>query len=137
MDMFFAQQQKMYEEGGVGRTHAFNEMDDNIDFNEFTNIDEDDEKFGEIGDDGKVVDKEHASDKDELEDQVAELDFEDSGKGIMFEVGRKQRHTSAMVSNSELFQGLEEIKKKGNDLDERLKLIVGEDNWNPGQRERK
>jgi len=37
-----------------------------------------------------------------------------------------------MVSNSELFKGLEEIKKKGDDLDERLKMIVGEDEWQPG-----
>ena len=50
----------------------------------------------------------------------------------MFDVDRKQRHTSAMVSSSELFKGLDEIKKKGDDLDERLKMIVGEDEFNPG-----
>lgn len=140
MEMFFQQQQKMNEEDGslrVRRTRGFNEIDDNIDFNEFTNVDEDDEGFGEIGPNGKVI-KEDSEGADELNDMVGDLDFEDSKKDMMFDLGdRRQRHTSAIVSNSELFKGLEEIKKKGDDLDERLKMIVGEDEWQPGQRERK
>ena len=130
----------MNEEDGslrVRRTRGFNEIDDNIDFNEFTNVDEDDEGFGEIGPNGKVI-KEDSEGADELNDMVGDLDFEDSKKDMMFDLGdRRQRHTSAIVSNSELFKGLEEIKKKGDDLDERLKMIVGEDEWQPGQRERK
>ena len=50
---------------------------------------------------------------------------------------RRPRHTSAMVSSSELFKGLDEIKKQGDDLDDRLKMIVGEDDWQPGGRVRK
>jgi hypothetical protein len=42
---------------------------------------------------------------------VGDLDFEDSQKDLLFDMGRKTRHTSAMVSSSELFKGLDEIKK--------------------------
>ena len=141
MELFFEEQQKIAEEEGdirVRRTQGFNEIDDNIDFNEFTNVDEDDEGFGEIGANGKVIKEDSEGDGEEADDMVGDLDFEDSKKDLMFDMGdRRQRHTSAIVSNSELFKGLEEIKKKGDDLDERLRMIVGEDEWQPGQRERK
>jgi hypothetical protein len=115
------------------RTRAFNEVDDNIDFNEFANNDE----VGEIGENGQVIKEDSEPELDEEEDQVGDLDFEDSNKDL-FEIGsRRQRHTSAMVSSSELFKGLDEIKKKGDDLDERLKMIVGEDNLQEGGRTRK
>ena len=101
-----------------------------IDFEEFAKNVEDDGKFGELGDDGKVLEEDDEND-DEVGDIVGDLDFEDSHKDLFFEIDRgKQRHTSAMVSNSDLFKGLDEIKKKGqdkfNDLDERLKAIVGD-----------
>lgn len=40
------------------RTHAINEIDDQIDLSEFRNVDEDDDVFGEVGEDGKVVKEE-------------------------------------------------------------------------------
>jgi hypothetical protein len=69
---------------------------------------------------------------DEEADMVGELgggigDFENSKKDNFFEVDeRKMRHTSANVTiGTELFKGLDEIKKASedpfNDLDERLK----------------
>lgn len=92
MDIFFAQQQQTADEDGSirkRRTHAFNEIDDNIDFNEFTNVDEDDGQFGEIGANGKVIANED-SDGEEAEDQVGDLDFEDSKKDFMFDMGDRR-----------------------------------------------
>jgi hypothetical protein len=60
---------------------------------------------------------------------VGDLDFELSKKDMQLEMGTNQRYSSTIVSTSELFKGLDDIKKKGDNLDERLKMIVGEDNW--------
>ena len=93
MDMFFQQQQEMAEEEGslrVRRTQGFNEIDDNIDFNEFTNVDEDDEGFGEIGANGKVIKEDSEGDGEEADDMVGDLDFEDSKKDLMFDMGDRR-----------------------------------------------
>ena len=137
MEMFFANQQQMLAEDSMRarRTKAIIGMDDDIDFEEFAaGVDiQDDGKFGELGPDGKVINNEDEDDE-EADDHVPDLDFEHSQKEDFFFGGmdRRQRHTSAIVSNTELFKGLAEIKKKGKegDLDERLKMIANEnDDW--------
>lgn len=102
------------------------QKDDSLDFG-------DDGAFGEIGADNKVVQSklDNDDDLDEEADIVGELGagqdiFDNSAKNDLFDnLNARGRTASASVINSDLFKGLEEIKKECedpfNDLDERLK----------------
>lgn len=61
-DDFFNNQQKMAEDDvRQRRTNAFNEVDDNIDFNEFANNDQ----CGEIGQNGQIIKEDSEADEGE------------------------------------------------------------------------
>ena len=142
-DEMFMKQMQALEDGNMhrGRTKAFADDLDGIvfggDFGKTKNDDsldfDDDGAFGEMGADNKVIKSniDNDDDIDEEADVVGELGagkdiFDNSEKNEMFDnLNARVRTTSASVINSDLFKGLEEIKKECedpfNDIDERLK----------------